>query len=332
LGFNKLVESGTAVGIIAAQSIGEPGTQLTMRTFHTGGVAGSDITQGLPRVEEIFEARPIKRPAIIADVNGQVTVNEDDKSAKKINLKYQALEEEKYTYRNSKKIKIEVKNGDKVKEGDLLITNGDDKVLAKSNGIIKLIDKAVIIITEKDNEKEYVAPSGQIIRVKNGDLVTKGDQLTDGSVDLHQLFYLKGQEAVQRYIIKEIQYIYSSQGQKLNDKHIEIVVKQIFSRIYVKDAGDTNLVHGEIIEKSKFIEANEEIKKESGNEAIGEQLLLGITKASLSIDSFLSAASFQETARVLIDAAVSGKVDNLRGLKENVIIGKLIPAGTGYIK
>jgi len=332
LGFNKLVESGTAVGIIAAQSIGEPGTQLTMRTFHTGGVAGQDITQGLPRVEEIFEVRPIKRPAIIADVDGRVTVDEEDKAAKKIILKHKALEEEKYTYRNSKKIKIEVKDGDKVKERDLLITNGDDKILAKSSGSIKLEDKAVIIITEKDKEKEFIVPAGQILRVKNGDLVTRGDQLTDGSMDLHQLFYLKGQDAVQRYIIKEIQYIYSSQGQKLNDKHIEVVVKQIFSRIYVKESGDTNLISGEIIEKNKFVIANEEIKKESGQEATSDQLVLGITKASLSIDSFLSAASFQETARVLIDAAVSGKVDNLRGLKENVIIGKLIPAGTGFVE
>ncbi len=332
LGFNKLVELGTAVGIIAAQSIGEPGTQLTMRTFHTGGVAGQDITQGLPRVEEIFEARPIKRPAVIASVDGQVTINEQDKSSKMIILKYKGLDEEKYTYRNSKKIKIEVKDGDKVKPGDLLITNGDEKIIAKSSGFIKLEEKAVIIITEKENEKEFAVPAGQIMRVKNGDLVVKGDQLTDGSMDLHQLFYLKGQEAVQKYIIKEIQYIYSSQGQKLNDKHIEIVVKQIFSRIYVKEPGDTNLISGEIVEKAKFIEANEEIKHDSGQEATGDQLLLGITKASLSIDSFLSAASFQETARVLIDAAVSGKVDNLRGLKENVIIGKLIPAGTGFIK
>ncbi|MDP2683817.1 MAG: DNA-directed RNA polymerase subunit beta' [bacterium] len=332
LGFNKLVESGTAVGIIAAQSIGEPGTQLTMRTFHTGGVAGHDITQGLPRVEEIFEARPIKRPAVIAAEAGQATINEEDKSAKIIILKHKALEEEKYIYRNSKKIKIEVKDGDKVKEGDLLITNGDDKTLAKSNGSIKLIDKAVIIITEKDQEKEYAVPPGQILRIKNGDLVAKGDQLTDGSIDLHQLFYLKGEDAVQRYIIKEIQNIYSSQGQKLNDKHIEVVVKQIFSRIYVKEPGDTNLISGEIIEKNKFNMANEEARKESQKEATGDQLVLGITKASLSIDSFLSAASFQETARVLIDAAVSGKVDNLRGLKENVIIGKLIPAGTGFVE
>jgi len=332
LAFKKMVAKGTAVGTIAAQSIGEPGTQLTMRTFHTGGVAGQDITQGLPRVEEIFEARPIKRPAVISGVDGQVTINEEDKSAKKIILKYKSLDEDKYIYRKSKKVKIEFKDGDKVKEGDVLITNGDDKVVAKSSGSIKLEDKAVVIITEKEKEKEYAVPAGQILRVKNGDLVTKGDQLTDGSIDLHQLFYLKGMEAVQRYIIKEIQYIYSSQGQKLNDKHIEIVVKQIFSRMYVKDPGDTSLVSGEIIEKAKFLEANEEIRKDGGQEATGDQLLLGITKASLSIDSFLSAASFQETARVLIDAAVSGKVDNLRGLKENVIIGKLIPAGTGFVE
>ncbi|XOU94112.1 MAG: DNA-directed RNA polymerase subunit beta' [Candidatus Kerfeldbacteria bacterium] len=331
LGYNKLVEMGTAVGIIAAQSIGEPGTQLTMRTFHTGGVAGSDITQGLPRVEEIFEARPIKNPAIMADVTGQIVITDEAKGAKKIVIKHKAVEEEKYVYR-SKKVEVKVKDGDKVKEGDILFNLGNKETIAKNNGVIKIEEKAVLIIVDADKEKEYIVPSGQMLRMKNGDLVVKGDRLTDGSIDLHQLFFLKGQEAVQRYMIKEIQYIYSSQGQKLNDKHIEIIVKQIFSRIYIKDPADTNLVSGEIVEKTNFLETNDETRKEGGKEAVGEQLLLGITKASLSIDSFLSAASFQETARVLIDAAVTGKVDRLRGLKENVIIGKLIPAGTGYKK
>ena len=188
----------------------------------------------------------------------------------------------------------------------------------------------IVIISEVEKQREFAVLPGQLIWVKEGDLVNKGDQLTDGSLDIHQLFYLSGQEAVEKYIIKEIQYIYSSQGQKLNDKHIEIIIRQMFSRIYIKEPGDSNFLSGEIIERTQFIEANEEIKKKSGALAVGDQLLLGITKASLSIDSFLSAASFQETARVLIDAAVSGKIDRLRGLKENVIIGKLIPAGTGF--
>jgi len=332
LAFNKLVELGTAVGIIAAQSIGEPGTQLTMRTFHTGGVAGQDITQGLPRVEEIFEARPIKRPAIMAGVNGQVAIKEDQSGAKGICIKHKSTEEDKYPYKKKDEIKLQVKQGEKVKAEQVLFTSGETKTVARRAGIVNLGEKHVTVVAEKEKEKDYIVPAGQMLRVRQGDLVVKGDQLTDGSLDLHQLFYLKGQEAVQKYIIKEIQYIYSSQGQKLNDKHIEVVVRQMFSRVYIKEPGNTNFLSGEVIEKSKFVEANEEVKKKSEKPAMGEHLLLGVTKASLSIDSFLSAASFQETARVLIDAAVSGKVDKLRGLKENVIIGKLIPAGTGYHK
>ncbi|MFZ6036524.1 MAG: DNA-directed RNA polymerase subunit beta' [Patescibacteria group bacterium] len=331
LGFNKLVVLGTAVGIIAAQSIGEPGTQLTMRTFHTGGVAGQDITQGLPRVEELFEARPIRRPAVIANVAGTVSIRDgDDKRSKRIIITHQALDEQLYKIKNLKKATIKVKDGAKVKAQDVLYIDHEQEVLAKSSGTVKLADEGVVVISEKQKEREFLAMPGQMVWAKEGDLVNVGDRLTDGSVDLHQLFYLKGQEAVQRYIIKEIQYIYSSQGQKLNEKHIEIVVRQIFSRLYIKNPGDTSLLSGEVIEKSKFLEANAESAAEKGEPAIGEPLLLGITKASLSIESFLSAASFQETARVLIDAAVSGKIDTLRGLKENVIIGKLIPAGSGF--
>ncbi|MFH1207463.1 MAG: DNA-directed RNA polymerase subunit beta' [Patescibacteria group bacterium] len=330
LGFNRLVKFGTAVGIIAAQSIGEPGTQLTMRTFHTGGVAGQDITQGLPRVEELFEARPIKHPAIIAGVTGKVSVKEEAKGAKHLTIMYMANDEAVYPMKKKKKIDIKVKDGEMVQAGQVLFADSSGATTARGAGIAKVSAGAVTVIAEKEKKREYQVPPGQMLWVKDGDLLTKGDRLTDGSLDLHQLFYLNGQEAVQRYIIQEIQYIYSSQGQKLNEKHIEIIVRQMFSRIYVKDPGDTNFLPGETVERSQFVEANDEAKKKGGVLAAGEQLLLGITKASLSIDSFLSAASFQETARVLIDAAVSGKIDKLRGLKENVIIGKLIPAGTGY--
>ncbi|MFA5051744.1 MAG: DNA-directed RNA polymerase subunit beta' [Patescibacteria group bacterium] len=330
LGFNKLVKMGTAVGIIAAQSIGEPGTQLTMRTFHTGGVAGQDITQGLPRVEELFEARPIRHPAIISGVAGKISVTEEVKGVKILTITYAANDEEVHPLKKRKKIDVKVKDGDSVQAGHVLFTDNSGDTVAHGAGHVRVTPEAVAVISEKEKKREYPVPAGQMLWVKDGDLVTKGDRLTDGSLDLHQLFYLKGQEAVQRYIIQEIQYIYSSQGQKLNEKHIEIVVRQIFSRIYIKDSGDTHFLPGETVEKSQFVEANEEAKKSGGVLAVGEQLLLGITKASLSIDSFLSAASFQETARVLIDAAVSGKIDKLRGLKENVIIGKLIPAGSGY--
>lgn len=333
LGYNKVVDLGVAVGIIAAQSIGEPGTQLTMRTFHTGGVAEQDITQGLPRVEELFEARPVKRPALVADVAGQAEVYETDKGHHLLKIKHQANIEDKYYFENHKdKINLKVKDGGSVKAGDILFSLGAKKVVSRSEGQVKLYNWGLTVVAEKQKAREIDIPPGQIIWVKNKDKVEKGDQLTDGHLDLHQLFHLKGQQAVQKYVMKEIKYIYSSQGQRLNNKHIEIIVRQMFSRIFIKDAGETIFLPGEVVEKTQFIEANEEIKKKGGKEAAGEQLLLGITKASLSIDSFLSAASFQETARVLIDAAVSGKVDRLRGLKENVIIGKLIPAGTGFHK
>jgi len=339
LAYNKLVELGTAAGIIAAQSIGEPGTQLTMRTFHTGGVAGLDITQGLPRVEELFEARPVRKPALISDVSGKVEIVELEKERQRfIKIKYKDIHKDKYYFqRKDKKAKdtkfhLEVKEGSITKAGDKLFTNTDGVIKARTDGTVKIKEDYLLITSERDRIREYIVPTGQSLWVRNGDMVERGDQITEGSLDLHQLFYLKGQEAVQKYIIKEIQYIYSSQGQKLNDKHVEIIVRQMFSRIFVKDSGDSNFLPGEVVEKTQFIEANEEIEKKVGKFALGDQLLLGITKASLSIDSFLSAASFQETSRVLIDAAVSGKTDKLRGLKENVIIGKLIPAGTGFRK
>ncbi len=332
LGFNTLVEVGTAVGIIAAQSIGEPGTQLTMRTFHTGGVASvEDITQGLPRVEEVFEARPVKRPGILAPADGKVSIEIKGRQ-KLVKLAFNEPTEEIISLTKFDSPKVLVKKGQGVKEGDVLVEAGEDeKVTAQQTGTITEVGETrVVVAGSSATVREYTVPSGVSLWVRDGDLVTKGQQLTEGSLDIHELFTLKGKEAVQRYIMKEIQYIYSSQGQKLNSKHIEIIVRQMFSRIYVVDAGDSELLPGEVVSVAQFQEANEAVKEKGGKEATGEQLLLGITKASLSTDSFLSAASFQETARVLIDAAVTGRVDRLRGLKENVIIGRLIPAGTGY--
>ncbi|MBU2229068.1 DNA-directed RNA polymerase subunit beta', partial [Patescibacteria group bacterium] len=334
LGRNKLVEEGEAVGIIAAQSIGEPGTQLTMRTFHTGGVAGQDITQGLPRVEELFEARPVKKAAIISEIDGQASISEEDRQ--KI-IKVVAEKPLIETYDLAKSFKkanytIKVKNGTTVGKGDVLVESEKGKtVKAKVQGKVSIEKSLITVSGTEENIEEYTVPVGFTLWVKDGDLVTAGQQLTEGSLNLQELYRLKGKDAVQRYVIKEIQYIYSSQGQRLNDKHIEIVVRQMFSRYYVKDAGDTDLLSGDIISEDQILEANNAIKK-GEKKAVGENLLLGITKASLSTDSFLAAASFQETARVLIDASISGRVDRLRGLKENVIIGKLIPVGTGYKK
>lgn len=273
LGRGDLVQLGQAVGIVAAQAIGEPGTQLTMRTFHIGGIAGSDITQGLPRVEELFEARPPKGEAAIARMDGKV---------------------------------VEITSGEKV------------------------IDIKIESQDKNKKVEEYQVSAGSTLKVAEGDLVGKGSKLVEGNIDLKNLYKTMGWEEVHRYIVREIQEIYASQGEGINDKHIEIIVRQMLSRVLINDSGDSTLVSGEIVEKDEFEEVNSGLKAEGKELAKGERLLMGITKVALSTESFLSAASFQETARVLINAAVVGKEDKLRGLKENVIIGKLIPAGTGY--
>ncbi len=332
LGFNRMVETGTAVGIIAAQSIGEPGTQLTMRTFHTGGVVGQDITQGLPRVEELFEARSVRRPALLSDVAGTVEMVEQGRQ-KTLRIRYQDATKEEYDLTKlagKKKTEIRVTNGAQVSKGDVLFTLDGKEHKAQAAGTVQVKGKKLSLVREGEHVKEYQVPIGTAVWVKNGDLVAVGTQLTEGSIDLQELYALRGMESVQKYILKEIQYIYSSQGQKLNDKHIELIIRSMFSRVAIEEPGDTDFLSGEMVSVDQFHEANDELVKQGKQLATCTRLLLGITKAALSTESFLSAASFVETARVLIDAAVSGKVDHLRGLKENVIIGKLIPAGTGF--
>jgi len=319
--------------VIAAQSIGEPGTQLTLRTKQTGGIVGLDVTQGLPRVEELFEARPVKKAAIISETDGQVSISEDNKQ--KI-IKVYAERPFTNTYRlkdffGKNKYSFKVKSGKLVKKGDLLAESSNRTLKAREAGKVSIEDELIKISVVKEETKEYPVPIGYSLWVKEGELVSHGQQLTEGNMNLPELYRLRGKITVQKYIIKEIQYIYSSQGQRLNDKHIEVIVRQMFSRYYIKDAGDTDLLSGEIVSAAQLQEANRIVKK-GGQQASAENLLLGITKSSLSTDSFLAAASFQETARVLIDASVSGKVDKLRGLKENVIIGKLIPVGTGFLE
>ena len=359
LAYNKPVKMGSTVGIIAAQSIGEPGTQLTMRTFHSGGVAGQDdITQGLPRVEEIFESRSPKKKALISDVAGKVKIEFAQKTIKDkdgndilvnnsqtkiLSIIYKGEDQDKYyfsekvnelklagglTAKDAKKleIKVLVKDGEEVNKNTELFKVGAEFVRAKSAGRVIVSDKHVSIAKEVEKVKEFSIIKGTMLMVKDGDAIERGQQLTEGSLDLRELYKLKGRLETQKYIIKEIQYVYSSQGQPLNDKHVEIIARQMFSRYLIKEAGDTNLLPGETVEEEVLSVANKAVK----NPAKEERLLLGITKASLTTDSFLSAASFQETSRVLIDAAVNGKIDYLEGLKENVIIGCLIPAGTGY--
>ena len=344
LAYGKPVKRGTAVGIIAAQSIGEPGTQLTMRTFHTGGVAGKDITQGLPRVEELFEVRMPKNKAIMAEVPGRVHIEtaareivqagtgkqilDSRPGQKTIRIDYDAVEEAAYVV--GKTADLEVKDGQKVKVGQVLATKGETAFASEFDGTVSLKKNGVVtVVHQAPKSREYLIPPGFTLYVKDGDEVQAGDALTDGALDLQMLFKCKGRDAVQKYLSKETQFIYASQGQKLNNKHIEIIIRQLFSRVRVIDPGDTDLLPGETVERATFEDANDALGK--GEEAAtAEDLLLGITKISLSTDSWLSAASFQETAKVLINAAVTGKVDKLAGLKENVIIGRLIPAGTGF--
>ena len=268
----EMVNIGEAVGIIAAQSIGEPGTQLTMRTIHSGGVAGvADITQGLPRVEELFEARKPKGLAIITEIDGRVKISEDKK-------------------------------------------------------------KKEVIITSDDNSKSYTIPFGSKLKVEDGDMVEAGDPLTEGSINPNDILLIKGAEGVYTYLVQEVQKVYRNQGVDINDKHVEVIGRQMLKKVRVEDNGDTDMFPGALIDMYEFEGKNKDAEEKGLRPATGKRVLLGITKAALATESFLSAASFQETTRVLTEAAIKGKVDDLEGLKENVIIGKLIPAGTGMDK
>ncbi len=345
LGNRRVVEKGTAVGVIAAQSIGEPGTQLTMRTFHLGGVAGGDITQGLPRVEELFEARTPKRKALLSEVSGTVEIEDADgkvitgptgrkifegrRGQKIIKIHHDGIDEIVYEIHSEDDVRV--LDGQKVEKGDSLIVRGasGEEIKAEFEGKITVDGSRLRYVYDGKTTKEYIVPMGFKLWVKDGDTVAKGDQLTEGAIDLKELFDLKGQDAVKRYILSEIQEIYASQGQRLNDKHIEIIIKQMFSRVFIEDTGDTDLIPGEIVERSQLMLANAEAEKEKKDLARGRDMLMGISKISLTTQSFLSSASFQETSRVLVNAAITGKMDHLEGLKENVIIGRLIPAGTG---
>ena len=346
LAYNQLVKLGTAVGIIAAQSIGEPGTQLTMRTFHSGGVAAADITQGLPRVEELFEARSPKRKALFAEVSGQAKLVEGERrilqtakgeklvdttsGTRTIMIHHIAVREEVHTFLKRDIVKVE--DGQKVKEGQMMIVRSTgEEVIASHHGTVKIEKNKLYHIFEGPSVTEQEVPAGYSILIKDGDEVTMGDVLTEGQYDLQELFRLRGHDAVMRYLLREVLAIYASQGQKLNAKHIEVIVRQMFSRVYVKDAGDTELLPGQIVDRNRAEEENA-LLESKGKTILANltPLFMGITKVALSTESFLSAASFMETARVLINAAVTGKIDRLEGLKENVIIGRLTPAGTGF--
>lgn len=322
-----LVDNAQPVGVIAAQSVGEPGTQLTLRTFHAGGVAGGDITQGLPRVEELFEARTPKGQAYITEVTGTVDVWEDGK-------KYivQVTPEAGHVERIALEGRtVNVKSGSNVKVGDVLATaEGEAKPLvAPFDGVVEVAEDTLVLAANAGAPVRYEIPGTTQLVIKANDQVVAGDRLTIGSLNLHDLMRLKGTEATQRYIINEVLRIYAAQGQDVADKHLEIIVRQMFSRVQVEDPGDSTFVTGDIVSKAAVVEANAELAGEGKELVQYTQLLLGITKVSIWSDSFLSAASFQDTTRVLINAATSGRVDHLHGLKENVIIGRKIPVGTG---
>lgn len=321
------VEPHTPVGVIAAQSIGEPGTQLTLNVFHAGGVAGEDISEGLPRVEELLEARIPKGEAFLSEVAGKVDVWEDGDNY----VIQVASEVGKVKVLDLKGRKTKIRNGKEVKKGDVIATNEDDKkpLTAPIAGVAEIDGQQIIISPSSISFKRYRVPGFKAVTVEKGQEVEPGDRLTSGSINLHDLMELKGVEATQRYIMDEVLRIFASQGQTIADKHLEIIVRQMFSRVQVEDPGDSEFVTGDIVSKSAVEESTERLKAKKKNQIQYNQLLLGITKVSTWSDSFLSAASFQDTTRVLINAATSGKVDNLRGLKENVIIGRLIPVGTG---
>jgi DNA-directed RNA polymerase subunit beta' len=331
------VDLSTAVGIIAAQSIGEPGTQLTLRTFHTGGVVGLDITSGLPRVEELFEARLPKAQAIISEIDGVAEVIQSEEG-KKIKIASSEVFRDEYSLPPGWQVMVD--NGQWVDIGEVLasppeaeatpqsvaLTTETQPVLARVTGEVVIEDGQLSIKYEEEETREYSIPAATHIRVQDGDIIKAGQQLTDGSINPQDILHILGKEAVQRYLVDEVQKVYRSQGVNINDKHIEIIVHQMLTKVCIDSSGDTELVPGELIDRFRYEDINAKVLAEGGEPATAHIVLLGITRASLNTDSWLAAASFQETTRVLTEAAVCGKIDRLIGLKENVIIGKLIPA------
>jgi DNA-directed RNA polymerase subunit beta' len=331
LGRGKMVAIGAAVGIVAAQSIGEPGTQLTLRTFHTGGVvAGGDITVGLPRVEELFEAR--KKPkgeAPISEIGGVVHIARinDQRTVTVVDSEIERFEHD--IKRGG--WKLLVKDGDEIKEGDPIASWRDKKhVVAEKDGRVLREDRHITIVHERREEQEYEVPTTGRLLVEEGQRIKPGAQLIEGVKNPHHTLRVLGREATERYLLSEVQRVYRSQGVNINDKHFEVIVRRMLSKVQITDSGDTELLPGELVNRLGLEDVNREVVEAGGRPAKGWPVLLGITKASLNTESFLSAASFQHTIRVLSGAAVEGKEDPLHGLKENVIIGKLIPAGTGY--
>jgi DNA-directed RNA polymerase subunit beta' len=332
LGRGNMVELGAAVGIVAAQSIGEPGTQLTLRTFHTGGVAaGGDITTGLPRVEELFEAR--KKPkgeAVIAEISGTVKVHtpEIPDGPRVVEINNSQLIKDEYSVPGNWSLKVE--DGTEIDSGTIIASRGDSEIVASHGGRVRLEDRTVIVSYDQVDQAEYEIPPSARLLVKEGDKIEAGFQMTEGSLNPHRILRILGREACELYLLKEVQMVYRSQGQNINDKHFEVIIRKMLSKVQVTNPGGTELLPGDLVDRRYLQRLNETMMEEGKPPAKAMQVLLGVTKASLSTESFLSASSFQHTIKVLANAAIEGKIDYLRGLKENVIIGKLIPAGTGF--
>ena len=347
------VEMGQAVGIIAAQSIGEPGTQLTMRTFHTGGIAGLDITSGLPRVEELFEARVPKGAAILADIDGVVELESDEEGRR---LRIVSREEFREDYQAPEGGLILVDEGETVEPGTVLATampalkgrkskaaikkaaedaieaaaSGEsepiEQVVANIGGRVEIDSEIISIVWDDEEVREHLILASSYMLVKDGDTVMAGDPLISGPLNPHDILHIRGKDDLQNYLVDQVQQVYQSQGVGIHDKHIEIILRQMLRRVQVESTGDSDFIPGQMVDKFQFQDQNAKVLAEGGEPTTAKPILLGVTRASLLTDSFLSAASFQETTRVLTQAAVSGAQDWLQGLKENVIIGRLIPA------
>jgi len=351
LGRRHLIKLGTAAGIIAAESIGEPGTQLTLRTFHTGGVVGTDITTGLPRIEELFEARIPKNAAVISEIDGIVDVTQGDgENAVKVSNTESYLDEypippgATLLVNDGEWVGVDtplVKSPELEAEGQWsedsvpmatdsrfpVVTRASGQVILPPTSVGEGKDENVVIVKYEEREnREYVIPAGIRLLVKSGDEVKAGQKLTEGIIDPHDILHIMGKEAVQQYLLDEVEKVYRAQGVKIHDKHIAVIVRQMLGYVRINSSGDTELLPEELVSRVVYEDVNAKVLAEGGEPATAQAVFLGVTRASLSKDSWLAAASFQETPRVLVDAAIKGKMDRLVGLKENVILGRLIPA------
>ncbi|MDP2778728.1 MAG: hypothetical protein Q8O48_13905 [Anaerolineales bacterium] len=333
----EMVQLGSAVGIVAAQSIGEPGTQLTLRTFHTGGVASSgtsDITTGLPRVEEIFEARKMpKGEAMVAEIGGVVRIQQSEKYADMREIRIEHAEMVHDEYAIPEDWKFIAKDETEIQAGDILATKEKATITAQHSGRVAVEKKERKIIVSYEQREEVTddIPNTSRLLVKDGAHVEAGQPLTEGSLNPHRILKIQGRDACQMYLMTEVQKVYRSQGQNIHDKHFEVIIRKMLSKVQVTRPGDTKYLPGDAVDRLEIRKINEQLLADGKQSARFQEVLLGVTKASLSTDSFLSASSFQHTIKVLASAAIGSTTDPLFGLKENVIIGKLIPAGTGFI-